>query len=727
MTTEAAPRETNPSNSVSAEVHAAQRDLLLKWARAGWWVLTALVLICFARGAPILVDTIRRACTASPCPSPRLTTAQVATLQRLGLSLHGYALTVVALEALFVLGFIAIAAVMVSHQATGWFALYGAWVLVLFGGTVFPDTISALRDSGPVWRWSITLSQFAGSATLVPFFYLFPDGRFVPRWTRQATAGWVVVCALGFFTPLDFPLNQDPNNPSHLFPILALGFVASVVCSQVYRYRHVSPHVQRQQVKWVTLGLLAAFSGLFVSVFLIEPRVNGAASGAIAFRLLGLTDGYLVLVLVPLSIGIAIVRYQLWDIDILLHRTLVYGTLTGAVVTLYILIVTIFSVLFQTEAGELIPSLIATALIAVLFQPLKARLQHAASRLLYGERDDPYTVLARLGERLSATLAPASVLPAVAQTVCETLKLPYATIALREGQAFVTVAASGRPEATSLCLTLVYQHENVGQLCLAPRARGESFSTADLRLLQDLARQAGVAAHAVRLANELQHARERLVIGREEERRRIRRDLHDGLGPVLGSCLLRIGVAEDLIGENPVAARALLADLKTQTRTAIDDIRRLVYALRPPALDDFGLIGALQESASAYERAGMCVTINVPDPLPPLSAAVEVAAFRIAQEALTNVMRHADAQTCVIHIALDPPGVLCLDIVDDGRGLFARQRHGIGLASMRERAEELGGTLEVTPRAGSGTRVHACLPLAAAAPASLATQMSGTP
>ncbi len=709
MTTQAIPQDILPPSDARAD----RWDPLLVWARAGWWLMASFVVACFALGAPILSARLQQPCRGTSCPSPQITVAQAAALHRLGFTPHAYALYVVTLEAFFVLGFIAVGAVLAAHQGTGWLALLGAWMLVLMGGTAFPDTISALRDSDTAWWWIITCLQFLGSASIVPFFYLFPDGRFVRRWTAAAAVGWVVLCALGFFTPLDFPLNQDPNNPRHLFPVLAGGFVISALAAQVIRYRHISTRAQQQQVKWVAFGLLVAFAGLFAGVFLVAPNANDAHPSAIALRLLGLTDGYVVLLLIPLSIGIAIWRFQLWDIDLLLHRTLVYGALTGAVVAIYVAVVTAMSQLFRIEKGSLLPSLLATALVAVLFQPLRTRVQHAASHLLYGQRDDPYAVLSRLGERLSATLAPDAVLPAVTQTICEMLKLPYATIDLRNGQGFSTAASNGTPEPVSLCLPLVYQHETVGRLCLAPRARGEPFDAVDRRLLQDLARQAGVAAHAVGLASELQHARERLVTGREEERRRLRRDLHDGLGPLLGGFLLKIGVAEDLVGQDPAAARALLSDLKTQTRSAIDDIRRLVYALRPAALDELGLIGALREGAAACERSDLRlrVTIDTPEPLPPLPAAVEVAAFRIAQEALTNVVRHADARCCTVSFSFDVPDMLCLDIVDDGRGLAVGQPRGLGLANMRERAEELGGTFGVDRREDGGTRVHACLPL----------------
>jgi signal transduction histidine kinase len=255
---------------------------------------------------------------------------------------------------------------------------------------------------------------------------------------------------------------------------------------------------------------------------------------------------------------------------------------------------------------------------------------------------------------------------------------------------------------------LVYQTEQLGELVLSPRSQGEPLTPADQRLLHDLTPQIGVAVNAVRLTVDLQRSRERLVTTREEERRRLRRDLHDGLGPQLASQTLTLTAARKLLHENPDAADALLADATVHVQEAITDIRRLVYDLRPPALDDLGLIAALREQIAQYQSSGISFTLDVPDQLPELSAAVEVACYRIIQEALTNVVRHAHARICTIHIALN--GVLILEITDDGTGLTAEYRSGVGFSSMRERAEELGGSCVIESITAGGTRVYAQLP-----------------
>jgi signal transduction histidine kinase len=283
-------------------------------------------------------------------------------------------------------------------------------------------------------------------------------------------------------------------------------------------------------------------------------------------------------------------------------------------------------------------------------------------------------------------------------------------IALKQDEEMVVTAAYGSAVNDPVTLPLVYQGETIGQLLLAPRRPGESLTAADWRLLQSIAQQAGIAAHAVRLTADLQRSRERLVMAREEERRRLQRDLHDGLGPVLASLPLKLDAALNLLRHDPATANALLLELKTQTQATIVDIRRLVYDLRPPALDQLGLVAAIRQHAAAYHQVnGLQITLETSEHLPPLPAAVEVAAFRIVQEALTNVAAHASAQTCLIRLWLDH--ALCLEIRDDGMGLPKDSHIGVGLASMRERAAELGGSCVIEPAPSGGTQVVARLPL----------------
>jgi two-component system NarL family sensor kinase len=216
------------------------------------------------------------------------------------------------------------------------------------------------------------------------------------------------------------------------------------------------------------------------------------------------------------------------------------------------------------------------------------------------------------------------------------------------------------------------------------------------------------AGHAVTLTEDLRRSRERLVTAAEEERRRIRRDLHDGLGPTLAGLVLGLGQARR-VAEDPDAARARLDRLTEQTQAAVAEVRRLVYALRPPALDELGLLGALDEQARGLGGSTVQLMVQGPDEPLLLPAAVEVAAYRIAMEAMTNIIRHASAGSASVRLAVD--GALRLEVSDDGAGLPDHFRAGVGIASMRERAAELGGTCTIEPRDPHGTLVRAVLPL----------------
>jgi signal transduction histidine kinase len=380
-------------------------------------------------------------------------------------------------------------------------------------------------------------------------------------------------------------------------------------------------------------------------------------------------------------------RCRALDVNLLINRALVYGLLVAIIVAIYLVIVRYLGVMPDREMGELAVALLVPMVIVFLAQPIRHRLQRGVNQLMYGERDDPYAVLSVLSQRLAATLAPEAVLPTIVETVAQALKLPYVAITIRQGNEFAPAAAHGSPTGNPFVLPLVHQGATIGHLLVTPRPPGTSFSPADWRLLRGVAHQAGVAAHGVRLTADLQCSREQLVTAREEERRRLQRDLHD-------------------------AASALLMELKAQTQAIVVDVRRLVYDLRPLALDQLGLICAIREyAASLSDHDELQVSIEAPEHLPSLPAAVEVVAYRIVQEALTNVVRHAHARTCTIRFLLDDTPLLYLEIRDDGHGLPPSYRPGMGMHSMRERAAELGGTCVIASSPSGGTLVWARLPL----------------
>jgi two-component system NarL family sensor kinase len=406
------------------------------------------------------------------------------------------------------------------------------------------------------------------------------------------------------------------------------------------------------------------------------------------------------------------------SLDRILNRSIVYGTLTGGIVLTYAASVVVLRALLPGETPYAV-ALLSTGAGALVALPLRDRLQRIVNRLMYGDRDDPYRAIARLGEQLETSIGSEDVLEVIVDTVAQALRLPYAAIELADASDGPLAAVHGtRPpdSATLLRLPLVYRGDAFGHLILAPRSPGETFGDADLRLLGDLARQAGPAVQAVRLTGDLRRSRERLVTALEEERRRLQRDLHDGLGPTLAGALMKLEAARTRLDASPGEADRLLGELAADTRRTIEEVRRLTYDLRPPALDQLGLVGALRERAAEFSTAraeALDIGIESPTDLPPLPAAVEVAAYRIGLEALTNVARHSGARHATLRLAV-VDGALDVEVVDDGCGIDAGGHIGVGHRSMRERAEELGGWLELGEAGTSGARVHARIPLRSA-------------
>ena len=303
-------------------------------------------------------------------------------------------------------------------------------------------------------------------------------------------------------------------------------------------------------------------------------------------------------------------------------------------------------------------------------------------------------------------------LPTIIDAVCSTLHLPYGEVRFA-GETAPAYAAGEKPERTAQ-FDLVHAGEHVGVLVVGMRRGETELSGVDERLLVAFARQVGVAAHGVRATRELRRSRERVVLSREEERSRLRRELHDGLGPTLAGISLGLETAEKVAARDPAATGALLGELRADTTACVDEVRRIVADLRPAALDEGGLAEALRRHAQLLtSRSNGALEVGLDDAgLPELPPAVEVAAYRIVTEALTNTVRHASATTC--RIGLEPDGApghasLHITVTDNGSGT-PPSTTGNGLHTMRERAEELGGTCTVTFRPGRGTRVEASLP-----------------
>ncbi len=344
-------------------------------------------------------------------------------------------------------------------------------------------------------------------------------------------------------------------------------------------------------------------------------------------------------------------------------------------------------------------TLIALVLFALVVLPLSRWTRRRLEMLITGWPDDPYGAISQLHTELSRDPSPRAIVPAVVATITATLKLPYGAITSPPDGDTVHVGVA--PEgAERLTIPLRFGESVVGTLEVAARRPGVPLSADELALLHNLARQVGITLHAAQLSEALQVSRAQLVAAREEERRRIRRDLHDGLGPTLAAMRLQLGAARRSLRSEPEVAEALLDELRGDVGEATGAIRRLVYNLRPPLLDEHGLAGALRSLSRLVEP--LPLRLDLPDPLPSLPAAVEVALYRIAAEALHNVARHAHATSCMLRLELTDDTVT-LQVYDDGSGLPVGHRDGVGLTAMRERAEELGGSVVVSGASGGVT------------------------
>jgi signal transduction histidine kinase len=410
-------------------------------------------------------------------------------------------------------------------------------------------------------------------------------------------------------------------------------------------------------------------------------------------------------VLALVAVVAATLRHRVFGIEVVVGRAFLYTTMLGLVALLYGAIVGL-STLLAGDAGAG-ASFLAAAVAAFALAPARGRLERVINHLLFGKRDEPYAVLSSVASRLEAAGAPEELLPEFTAHVQAALNVPYIAVEYGKG-GDRRLISHGRESQQAERFPLTNHGAEIGALLVGPRNGERGFSQTEHDLLTNLARQASAAVANVVLTEDLKRSRERIVSAREEERRRLRRDLHDGLGPVLTGAAMMIDAGRNLIPTDPTTANEQFIEARAQVKGAIDDVRRLVYALRPPALDELGLVGALKEQ---FERGPVAVTIRTEGLLVELPAAVEVAAFRIISEAITNAARHSSATTCAIAINLN--GALEIDIHDNGTSVTP-WRPGVGMSSMRERAAELGGLCEIGPDSDGRGRVHAVLPVAVA-------------
>ena len=558
------------------------------------------------------------------------------------------------------------------------------------------------------WEWAVPV-------VLVLFFLplLFPDGKPIsPPWW------WLAPLVIAGFGLAMFGIYIGQ----------LMGLVGSLLAnvSLFLRYRRAGPD-ERQQIRWFALAGLV----------LVVVAVSGVTVGSAVYHNNTVVFNPIFDVLTPLaftglaiSIGIAVLRYRLYDINFFIRQALVYGALVVLISVVYfITVVSVGSRLGQLPRNDPAAGVAVGAIVALAFQPVRRRLQRLANRLVYGKRATPYEVLSEFGRRMSSMYANEDLPLRTAQVLAEGVAADRATVWLRVGDELRQAAAwpTGGDGPHSLALKdgdlpiindvadavpVRYQGELLGALAVAKR---EPLTATEHRLLSDLGQETGLVLKNARLTaelvqrlDELQASRQRLVTAQDTERRRLERNLHDGAQQNLVALKLKIALARNLAATDPQKAQAALDELSGEANEAIETLRELARGLYPPILAQDGLIAAIEAQA---RRTPLPVEV-VGGPLPRYPQQTEASVYFCVLEALQNIVKHANATKA--SVCFEPqPGRLIFSVSDDGRGVDpTRIRSGSGMQNMRDRIEVLGGELRVESSPTTGTRVIGSVPLA---------------
>ena len=535
---------------------------------------------------------------------------------------------------------------------------------------------------------------------LVLVAYLVPDGRLPSvRWRRWVWGGalGVVLFLVGAAGDADSfrqehqgqppPLRWLPGAISDVVGVIGLALVVILFFGSVVAVRgrlRGSTGDTRLQLLWLVWGTSAVPIGLMLvwaNHFLLGEQ-EWVTTAALT----------LVSVALPVAIAIAILRHRLFDIRVVLSRTITYGVLTLVVITVYALLLLVAE---RLGGSGTTGGLVAVAVVAVAVHPVHSWLRRRVERLVYGYRSEPRHALRLLADQAEAA-EPGELGASITEAVREALRLDHVWMEPGDDRGHDDDAVRS---------PLVHRGESLGALAVRV-PRGRQLSAADLSLLHDLARYAAVLVRSERQGDQLRESRARIVASREEERRRLRRDLHDGIGPSLAAIVLKLNAAQSAADED--RRSVLMAEARGEVRETIAEIRRLVDDLRPAAIDEVGLVAAIRQRAAALSGE-VAIEVSGPEAMPALPAAVEVAAFRIASEAMANVVRHSGATGCRVAIAVN--GAFELTVADNGHGIERSGPDGVGWRSMQERAAELGGSCTISGRhPEAGVVVRAVLP-----------------
>jgi signal transduction histidine kinase len=654
--------------------------------------------------------------------------------------------------------FATVGALIVSrrHNLIGWlmcvvaitYLIADAWAQrwVAFSGFVHPLPGVDWAAWMNAWVW---IPDFGILLIGIPL--LFPDGR--PLTRRWRIVGWVAAAYISVVALIAALSPSVTTGPTHgighypfgpgfaifdalipilygagFLPMIALALIAGA--SLVVRYRRAGADV-RHQIKWVTAAYVLSIAGIPLSQF---SRHTTGLAGEITGNL-----SQIFLITVPIAVGVAVFRYRLYDIDNVINRTLVFGALAAFITAVYVgIVVGIGALVGAGGQPNLVLSIVATAIVAVAFQPVRERLQTLANRLVYGKRATPYEVLSQFSERVAESYAADDVLPRMARVLAEGTGAERAEVWLRSGdqlratarwpdshgaEARPPVAVTGPllPTIPGIERAVPVRHQGVllGALTLSKR-QGESLTPVEEKLLDDLSSQAGLVLKNVGLTAELlqrledlRASRQRLVAAQDEERRRLERNLHDGAQQNLVALKVKLGLAEAFAEKDPARAKQLVGELKSDADEALETLRDLARGIYPPLLADKGLAAAIESQA---RKATLPVEV-LSDGIGRYPQDIEAAVYFCVLEALQNVQKYAGATKATVRLRAHN-GALIFEVEDDGKGFDpATAKHGSGMTNMADRLDALGGSVELESEPGAGAKLRGSLPAHEAVPA----------
>ena len=591
-------------------------------------------------------------------------------------------------------------------------------LLLRLPGHGITRVVTVIAVAGPTAGWLGMLSEHASGVArvvlerlvnvawigavplLALLILLFPTGRPPgPRWVPVLRVQLVVLAVL-VAGALFGPEYRAAQVVGVAAAVALLATTGAAVVSLVLRWRRADPGEQAgiRAFAVVAVGLVGWY--LVGSALVAVAGIPAVGDAAFTLLAVGL----------PVAVGYGVLRHRLYGIDVVVRRAVVWLLVSAALLGTYLAVAALVTV----AAGDgPMAALFAAGVVALVLAPLSRFAQAAVDQLFYGRRGDPARVLAMAGRSLATAAASAQVPQRLADLVAATMRLPWACVELDREGGWAPVATAGSRDtsgAPPVTIPVVTAGEEPARLLVQPRRGEQSLSAADRRLLDELAAQVAPALLSVRLVDELERSRERLLAARRDEREHLRRDLHDTLSPALNGVRLAVTAARGMLREDPERADDLLASVSGTTDETAESVREMLSRLRSePVYEGDDIVAAVSRSVASLARAGgLTVEVRADSAVPALPPAVTEAVYRIAVEAVTNAARHADARHCTVHIAaLDE---VIVEIRDDGRGLPVPLCVGVGLESMSARAAELGGHCDVRS-VGGGTRVRAVLPL----------------